>query len=430
MRVLFTAFAASTHLYQQITLAWAFQCAGHEVRIATQPDMAEAVNRAGLTVIPVGAPLHMENMKDDSTVEDSGLGAEERPENLREASAESLSGLFSVVTPFALRSVCDDQTVDDTVSFARWWRPDLVLWDPMTFSGPIAARACGAVSGRLLFFGLDILGAQRAAHLDRLAQRPPELRDDPLTDWLTAHLDRIGALFREDVVVGDFTIDPVPAWLHHPDIPVPSRRVPMRPVPYNGRSLLPEWLHALPERPRLCLTLGLGHREILGGDTATPVQDLLTAAGELDIEVVATLDAEQTARLGPLPGNVRLVDFVPLNALLPTCSGVVHHGGAGSMAASVLCGVPQMLFPCLIWDTRHKAERLEELGAGIHMPADRSPSVDELAGWLARLVADPAMASAARRLRTETLRMPPPDAVVSEIVQLIRGLDGDHSPHR
>jgi len=36
-----------------------------------------------------------------------------------------------------------------------------------------------------------------------------------------------------------------------------------------------------------------------------------------------------------VPGNVRLVEFVPLNALLPTCSAVIHHGGPQTVAAAL-----------------------------------------------------------------------------------------------
>jgi hypothetical protein len=45
---------------------------------------------------------------------------------------------------------------------------------------------------------------------------------------------------------------------------------------------------------------------------------------------------------------VRVVDFVPLNALLPTCSAVVHHGGSGTFAAVLEHGVPQLIIPQLI----------------------------------------------------------------------------------
>jgi UDP:flavonoid glycosyltransferase YjiC (YdhE family) len=44
---------------------------------------------------------------------------------------------------------------------------------------------------------------------------------------------------------------------------------------------------------------------------------------------------------GPLPPNVRRIDFVPHDWLFPRASGVIHHGGAGTTAAVLRAGVPQ-----------------------------------------------------------------------------------------
>ncbi len=44
---------------------------------------------------------------------------------------------------------------------------------------------------------------------------------------------------------------------------------------------------------------------------------------------------------GPLPPNVRRIDYVPHDWLFPRASGVIHHGGAGTTAAVLRAGVPQ-----------------------------------------------------------------------------------------
>ncbi|MFF2750046.1 nucleotide disphospho-sugar-binding domain-containing protein [Kitasatospora sp. NPDC058048] len=157
-----------------------------------------------------------------------------------------------------------------------------------------------------------------------LGRRPAELRDDPLEEWLGQVLGRYGMTgpgrgFDEEPVVGQWTIDPVPTSL---SLPLRTPRVPVRYVPYNGPSAVPGWLDEAPRRRRICLTLGVSFREVVGGDQAS-VGDLLAAVADLDVEVVATLDSEQLASIGPLPPNVRAVDFVPLNELLPSCSAVI-----------------------------------------------------------------------------------------------------------
>jgi sterol 3beta-glucosyltransferase len=46
-----------------------------------------------------------------------------------------------------------------------------------------------------------------------------------------------------------------------------------------------------------------------------------------------------------LPEDVYMIDFVPHNWLFPQMAAVVHHGGAGTMAASVRAGVPTIMIP-------------------------------------------------------------------------------------
>src|SRR5687767_9215906 len=54
MRVLITTMPAAAHLYPYVPLAWALQSAGHEVRVASHPDMADTIVKAGLTAVAVG----------------------------------------------------------------------------------------------------------------------------------------------------------------------------------------------------------------------------------------------------------------------------------------------------------------------------------------------------------------------------------------
>src|ERR1700690_1554447 len=55
MRVLFlTPPAIRSHLYIQAPLAWALRTAGHDVRVASQPDLIDDIMRTGLTAVSVG----------------------------------------------------------------------------------------------------------------------------------------------------------------------------------------------------------------------------------------------------------------------------------------------------------------------------------------------------------------------------------------
>ena len=59
MRILITSWPAYGHLYPMLTIARAAQRAGHDVLIATNPEMAVHVEQRGFVTWPVG-PSHTE----------------------------------------------------------------------------------------------------------------------------------------------------------------------------------------------------------------------------------------------------------------------------------------------------------------------------------------------------------------------------------
>lgn len=422
MRVLFQPFAAATHVATQVPLAWALRVAGHEVRVATQPDAVEDITQAGLTAVPVGDPLHVaakmnpddahlvDELRDDAWLRVLDPG-EIRPERL---TPDHLHGVFAAWTPLVHRNTVPDRMIDDLVEFAADWRPDLVVWDTMTYAGPVAARACGAAHARLMF-GLDLVGLLRERYRAVLDRLPAELRDDPLEEWLGHVLERHGhdRGFDEELVLGQWTIDPVPTSL---SLPLAHPRVPVRYVPYNGPATVPADLDGPPQRRRICLTLGVSFREVVGEDQAC-VGELLAAVADLDVEVVATLNPEQLATLGPLPPNVRAVDFVPLNELLPSCAAIIHHGGAGTFLTALAHGVPQIVVPARMWCNTPRAERARAAGIALTCPPEQLTAA-RLRAMVIRVLEDGSFARNAARVRAEMLATPTPGELVPTLERL------------
>jgi sterol 3beta-glucosyltransferase len=62
-----------------------------------------------------------------------------------------------------------------------------------------------------------------------------------------------------------------------------------------------------------------------------------------------------------LPQNIFTLDYVPHDWLFPQLSAVVHHGGAGTMAAVVRAGVPALILP-FFGDQPFWGRRYHELG--------------------------------------------------------------------
>ncbi|MFC3994765.1 activator-dependent family glycosyltransferase [Nocardiopsis sediminis] len=415
MRILFATISVKSHFYGMVPLAWAFRAAGHEVRVASQPELAETIAHTGLPAVAVGGDIEVDDIGEASAAED------DEPVNIFDADPATLGWAqiregYDVMTNMGVRQI-NEPMLDGLVEFARAWRPDLVIWEPLTYAGAVAARACGAAHARMLW-GLDIWAPVRERFRELRGRQPAGQRSDAFTDWLTQALRRHGCSFDEEAVTGQWTIDPLPAPVRTRS---GSRTVPVRYVPFNGPAAVPDWLTAPPERPRVCLTMGLSGREYDGyfsGPSTAAIADVLRTVGALDVELVATLSADQVRAVGEIPDGVRVVDFVPLDALLPTCSAVIHHGGAGSFSTALVNGVPQLLFTKM-FDTRLKGDRITALGAGAALPSAGFAAAD-VGAAVTRMLEDPSFAEGAGRLRDEMLAYPSPAELVPILEKLTR----------
>ncbi|GAA5051664.1 activator-dependent family glycosyltransferase [Nocardia callitridis] len=408
MRVLMTSLAVEAHFNGTVPLAWALRAAGHEVRFASQPALTKAITHAGLTAVPVGTDhTHHEIVRDlgeelTGFYRDIDFTGQRGGPRARKAANSLLTATFYA-------QANNDSMVDDLVAYARWWQPDLVIWEPFSFAGGVAARACDTAGARLLW-GPDLFGLSRESLRADTAALPPESRDDALEEWLSWTLARHGLDYDERVVTGHFSIDQMPEGVR---LPSRSESIPMRYVPYNGVSEVPEWLRETPSRPRICLTLGITARDMAYPNLLSPAE-LFDAVADLDVEIVATLDAAQIAEVGRIPDNTRAVDFVPLHALMPTCAGIVHHGGAGTWSTAAVYGVPQLVVAGM-WDNVFRAQRLSELGAGRYLPPHELTG-SRLREGVIGLLDDPDLRTGARSLRDRMLAEPSPGEIVETVV--------------
>ncbi|WP_037671841.1 activator-dependent family glycosyltransferase [Streptomyces griseus] len=415
MRVLLTSFAMDAHFGGLVPLAWALRNAGHDVRVASHPAMTDGITGAGLTAVAVGR-----DHTHDAMLRRAGAGIfafhqdpdylENRHERL---DLEFLKGHDTIMTGLFYSQMNDDALIDDLVDFARFWQPDLVIWEPFTFAGAVAARVTGAAHARILSFP-DLFQRARQVFFDRLSSGPAEHHEDSIREWLTWTLARFGHSYDETMTTGDWSIDQMPPSIR---LTPTGLTVPMRYVPYNGLipTVVPDWLRDDPGRPRVCVTLGLTVRKT-DFPNAVSVDEVCDAIADLDVEVVATLDATEQENVGTVPDNVRIVEHVPLDALLPTCTAIVHHGGAGTWATAAAHGVPQVALGW-IWDAVYRARRLEELGAGLHL-GSAELTAEGLRGKLVRLLKDDAFTVNAGHLREEILAAPAPNDIVPTLEAL------------
>ncbi|PSK81164.1 L-2-deoxyfucosyltransferase/glycosyltransferase DesVII [Murinocardiopsis flavida] len=413
MRVVLTHHAATAHLNLMVPLGWALKAAGHEVVVAAQPDIMAAVANTGLVGYPVGQEAKIAERLAALPVEETFFGSgfdltESRPEVLTQ---EYIRGcLAAFASPQALDLITDESMYDELVDFCRSWKPDLIIWDSITYPGPVAAKACGAAHVRMTI-GRD--------HWARLWEKFTEPKDktpgfvDPIETWLSEKLERYGLEFDESLILGQATIDMMPEWAR---FPLRQNCLPIRYIPYNSSATVPEWLISeAPDRPRVCLTMGVSFMEMWGGSTSLALNEMFDSVKDLDLDLICLLDPSLLPDGVSAPDNVRFPGFVPLDFLLKSCSAVIFHGGTGTFGTALANGVPQLIIPTdPRFDERGLAEKVAESGIGLKiLPEDFTPSRFREA--LIRLIGEPSFAENARVKQKDLMDDPRPNHVVHQL---------------
>ncbi|WP_368396375.1 activator-dependent family glycosyltransferase [Streptomyces sclerotialus] len=416
MRVLFTTNPHKSIFQYMVPLAWALRTAGHEVRFASQPSFAATITQAGLTAVPVGrdhAKLWAARAANDGS--EAGRAGLEEP---YDAFTDPEKDNWEYLSTGLAKAVADRhrQTafpmISDLVEFARHWQPDLVIWDPLTYAGPIAAQAVGAAHARLLF-GVDVHGGVRRQFLRLKAEQPAGQRPDPLAEWLGGYARKYGGEYTESMATGHFTIDQFPRSLQTEADGLHYLR--MQYIPYGGPATVPNWLRKPPTRPRVALTMGLSATDVYNGYTIN-TQETLDALADLDIELIATIADTEKNKLARIPDNTRLVPYIPLHHLAPTCTAFIHHAGAATLATVARHPIPHLSLH-YHWDQPLLARKLTAHGAGLdlHTSQATGPAIRHA---LQRLLTEPHFTHRATALQNETLSAPTPNQLIPHLETL------------
>ena len=109
--------------------------------------------------------------------------------------------------------------------------------------------------------------------------------------------------------------------------------------------------------------------------------------------VLVTRYADDVPR--ELPDGVVHASYAPFSDLLPRAAALVHHGGIGSCAQGLGCGVPQLTVP---WgmDQFDNSMRLKRLGVGRELPFGKVTG-ERLAASLGALLDDGSVPDACER---------------------------------
>ena len=122
----------------------------------------------------------------------------------------------------------------------------------------------------------------------------------------------------------------------------------------------------------------------------------LEGLADESVRVLATTNRRAPPAPIRVPTNARLVDWVFYAREMPRCAAVICHGGHGTLARSLACGVPVLACPAE-GDMAENAARLVWTGAGVSLPRRlATPRGVRLA--LRRLLSDERYSKRAREL--------------------------------
>ena len=363
MRILVTASPLMGHLRPMLPLLRAASAAGHEVVVATGPDLARQLQRRGYQTWSVG-PAADEIF--------AARSAQRPAADPTERVRRSASVMFG--QPGAARA-------RDLLPRVSRWAPDLVLHEITEVAGAEAAALTGAQE--IVVGPTGEVGAAEA-----------------LLPLVTAEL--AAALRTPDrhrgIVVAPFLDPRVPALA--PDRPTTFADVrPLRPELDEPQSRLPLRAQRFGGQTTVLLSLGRhGVRE----DTLLGALDGLRGFG-LNVLLETGSDLDLTA-LGQLPRNVAVAPVIDYARALPICHAVVGDGSAELTAGALAYGLPLVTLPRRP-EQLATARALHTLGVGLTVQPDHlRPGAVRRA--LADVLADPAYARAATLQRAAIAALP------------------------
>jgi UDP:flavonoid glycosyltransferase YjiC (YdhE family) len=389
VRVLFSFSPGIGHLYPLLPLARELRRQGHAVAFLGSSSLGDAVAAEGFELLPAGPGI--EALIGAAFARYPELAAMQQMGNQQ---------MRAAIPIFA--DVRVEITLSEALPAARAWRPDIVVSEHADFVGPLVAAILGAAPATLGFGPghpagwLAQAGEAVAPHYAAQGLRPP------------ANGGRYDGLY----------LDTCPPSLQAPLFPRPAHAQPLRPEAYGraGAEWTPPDFGDRADRPLILLTMGT----IFGNPTVFAAA--LAGLSALDVNVLVAVGPRgEPGAIAADPARVRMERFVPLDRALDRCDLVVAHGGAGTILAALVRGIPLVVIPQGA-DQFINAERAVAAGAALSIaPADFNS--DALRAAVERVRGDRSYAAAAARIRDEVAAMPSAAEVAAALVAGARATD-------
>lgn len=373
-----------------VALGAALADAGHQVRVATSPEFQNLVTGAGLDFAPAGPRASdVLNADDGRTLVGGGRGIVRQAAQLRRV----LDPLVQRLLDDLRRAITDADAVLFTPVVNIGNLGDLGIPAMMVSLWPkTRTRAFPAIG----FPRVPLLGGayNRLTHvlLEQLSWRPFQRRGNqarralglPPLRWDTP----LGHTHKRQVPVlygfSETVVPRPPDW--GPSVHITGYWFNDTGADYEPGAGLARFLDQ--GEPPVVIAFGS-----------------MTAGDPARLTRIATRALDLTGRRGVLVGpaapavpdeRVFHVPEIPHDWLFPRAAAVVHHGGAGTTAAALRAGVPNVAVPFFA-DQPFWAERVQALPAGPAPLPRKALTPQRLAASIRRATGDPRIQAGARR---------------------------------
>lgn len=425
-RVLLTCWPFVGHISPFMAVALELKARGHEVAIYTGETVRAAVEAEGIAVRPF---RHIDEPHAYDLVARMDVADPNKRPKVREIAA-IFREWFAETIPDQiadLEPIVADWRPDVIVTETAMWGPVVVLWGttkiPVVMMSTMLSSLIPGPGAPISALGMPpprtisqkMLGSLVNV-VTRIAGQPIRRRIDelragqglaPLGCTVNQFTARLPLYFVGNVPEFDFRRSDLPASVHYVG-PLQWRRMAQPTEPGLLESIPTErpWVHVTES------TLRYGEPFVLKAAEA----GLSDGAYEL-IMTCGSHRAIETRSESRLSEHVHISKWINHDDLLPRCAAMVSTGGAGTVMAAILAGVPQVVIPTA-WDKPDNAVRIAESGAGIRLaPSDCTP--ERLREAVDRVVRDPTYADNARRIRDLLRAAPGPAGAAALLEELV-----------
>jgi sterol 3beta-glucosyltransferase len=399
MRILILTYGSRGDVQPFVALGRGLIARGHEVTLATSTRFEDFVTGAGLEFAP---------MSDDLlSLLDTDAGRE-----MMESTQGVLQSLKWTVMLTREVGPAQKQLIAESWAAADAADPDLILFHPKSYAGPHIAEKRG----------IPAVLAMLVPMMVPTGERPnvgfPDFNSAAWNRFSYHFVNRMMAFSAGKHVKATRSIHDLPAQprfdlMHATDgTPFPilnavSSAVLSRPADWPEAAIMTgywfmdeeEWTP--PDTLRDFLAAGeppvyIGFGSMAGKSPqrlADAVVEALTRTGQRGI--IAT--GWGGLKPADLPDSVLKIEGAPHHWLFPRMRAVVHHGGAGTTAAALRAGKPQVVVP-FFGDQPFWAKIMAARGVAPDPIAQKTLNARNLAAALDRATTDTGIAEAAKKL--------------------------------